>query len=99
MNCKPGDMAIIIRSQAGNEGKLVDIIAPLGTNPVFDGSRWNYGSNRDKFSWLVRTRGQPLLSTRGDSYIEMPFPDAFMRPIRPDELEDDIQEIKELELS
>lgn len=33
MNCKQGDMALVIKSQAGNEGKVVTCLELLGPNP------------------------------------------------------------------
>lgn len=44
MNCRPGDLAIIVKSVAGNEGKIVRCIRllPSGSDKkfVFDGPRW-----------------------------------------------------------
>lgn len=33
MNCKQGDMAVVIKSQAGNEGKVVTCLELMGSNP------------------------------------------------------------------
>lgn len=35
MNCKQGDLAIVIRSVAGNEGKIVRCLQFLGSVPGF----------------------------------------------------------------
>lgn len=41
MNCKPGDLAVIIRSEAGNEGKILRVIRFVGEVPGWVGSdRW-----------------------------------------------------------
>lgn len=36
MNCKQGDLAIVVRSHAGNEGKIVRCLELLHTNQVVD---------------------------------------------------------------
>jgi hypothetical protein len=33
MNCKPGDLAIIVKSLAGNEGKIVRCVRLRGMKP------------------------------------------------------------------
>lgn len=41
MNCKPGDLAIIVQSKAGNEGKVVRIVKFVGQIHGWAGNdRW-----------------------------------------------------------
>lgn len=70
MNCKPGDLAIVIRSSRGvSVGKVVQCIRPL-IGYVFQ----NLGSAD---AWLT----EPML--KGGPYDqETPCPDAWLRPIR-----------------
>lgn len=51
MNCKPGDLAIIIKSLAKNEGKIVEVLHAAGQDPVFKGSICNRGQG---FCWFVK---------------------------------------------
>jgi hypothetical protein len=40
MNCKQGDMAIIIKSRWGNEGKIVTCLELMGEIPGYYGIHW-----------------------------------------------------------
>ena len=84
MNVKPGMLAILTKSGSGNVGKVVEVISPLGIAPFYKGYYWN---NNDGFCWLVRfpRRAKALLG--GESYLECPCPDAWLRPVSglPDE--------------
>ena len=77
MNCKQGDLAVVVRSLAGNDGVIVRCIQlmPAGTDDlsVFLGPVWKI----DK----------PLVSNWGDS---SPFiNDINLRPIRDNDGEDE----------
>jgi hypothetical protein len=50
MNCKPGDLAIVTSSEAGNEGLFVEVIEWIGCVDFYDGS--------DR--WRVRSVGSPI---------------------------------------
>lgn len=89
MNCKPGDLAIFVKSSAGNVGAIVEVIRPLGYSPVFDGATWSDG----RFCWLVRSIGAPLKSRLGPVYVESPAPDDYLRPIRDTDGEDEMLRI------
>lgn len=70
LNCKPGDLAVIVRSTCGNEGKIVRCIElhPAGTDnsPIFKGPIWEIDA--------------PIPSTWGD---QTPYcPDSQLRPLR-----------------
>lgn len=85
MNCKPGDIAIVIKSAAGNEGKIVEVLSPLGEDPVIGRTMWCEGEG---FCWLVRSSGSPIKTSRGRIFGEAPIPDARLRPIRPGDLDE-----------
>jgi hypothetical protein len=85
MNCKPGDLAIVIKSAAGNEGKIVEVLSPLGEDPVIGRTRWCKGRG---FCWLVRSSGLPISFKQGGFASEAPVPDAWLRPIRPADLDE-----------
>lgn len=86
MNCKPGDLAVMVRSKANNEGRIVEIVSPLGHEPFFDGARWGIGAG---FCWLVRSASGPVRSVRRGLHLEFPCPDAWLRPIRDNDGEDE----------
>jgi len=69
MNCEPGDLAVITKSWAGNEGRIVRVVCWIGK---IDG--W---SNSDR--WEIEAE-RPLISSKGRLHFHAP--DSFMRPIR-----------------
>lgn len=86
MKCKAGDLAVVVRSKAGNEGKLVTCIRlatpedfALGERlPVDWPSFWLL--DRELNSVLVATFEDGAIKTyRGRTRV---FPDALLRPIR-----------------
>ena len=71
MNCKPGDLAVVVRSMAGNEGKIVRCLRLIPTvlrKPTGD---WQH------VIWEV---DQELRSWSGDS--DRFIADEQLRPIR-----------------
>lgn len=67
MNCKPGDLAVVIRSHAGHEGKIVRCIRFLGKVHLWNGSdRWETDIE------LPNRFGNVTCTMR----------DAYLRPIR-----------------
>lgn len=95
MNVKPGDLAIQIKSVAGNEGAICEIIGPMGITPIFNGSIWNKDSG---FYWFVKWI-RPQKTNLGSIYSSGPCPDAWLRPVSglPDtEHTDEREPIKEL---
>ncbi len=68
MNCKQGDLAVIIRSKAGNEGKIVKVGKFLGH------VRGWKGDDR----WEIDIK---ITSTQGEFHKHVQ--DKFLRPIRP----------------
>lgn len=71
MNCKQGDLAIVIRSVRGNEGKIVRCVSPL---KIIE-------------AWTVEPDFNPEV-------LGIPtFPDAWLRPIRDQDGEDEMLRI------
>ena len=82
MNCKQGDLAVIVRSLAGNEGKIVRCVQLLGQQcAVIDPRR-----GIELFTmWQV----EPSISDwRG--YQKNSCADEFLRPLRDSEGEDEV---------
>lgn len=95
MNCKPGDLAVIVRSNVGNEGAIVQVIKALGVEPEFGGYIWRKGVCRGQFCWLVKSN-RPLKTSAGGarwSKLEIPVPDSVLRHIRDSDGEDEMLRI------
>lgn len=104
MNCKPGDLAVIVGSTIGNTGKIVRVLgvsflhgAPVGSDAVDPGTgvRWmNEGHYR---YWDVVAQGSPLVCQRYSGALHelhrRPFKDADLRPLRDNEDEDEMLRI------
>ena len=90
MNCKPGDLAIVVRGFPGGVlkcGFLVTCIKfHVSVMSSLDGEIY-------KNVWFVAHNGKQT-SPNG-----CPFgvPDAYLRPIRPGDLEDETPTVRELE--
>lgn len=52
MNCKPGDLAVIVKSYAGNEGKIVRCLEPRPNHKFLD---LRDGTFFIAFGWLLDT--------------------------------------------
>lgn len=74
LNCKPGDLAVLVRSVCGNEGKLCRCERFLG-KVLF---RWLDGTLSVMPAWKV-DRAFLVSSGRMNDVV----PDCFLRPIRP----------------
>ena len=81
MNCKQGDLAIVVKSRAGNEGKILKCIKFVGRVPGWCGE--------DRWEVDVRLR-----SRLGGVCIT--FRDAWLRPIRPSDEPDETLSWKEV---
>lgn len=68
MNCKQGDLALIVRSAAGNEGKIVRCVELAGSWGGYDG---------DGMRWVTEP---PVRGMRGE--LAYPVLDCNMRPLR-----------------
>lgn len=85
MNCKQGDLAVIVYSRAGNEGKIVTCLKlhPPGYDLTDKehGPVWEVDRN-DLIAVWAGTGA--IASTNGNA-----IPDSFLRPIKPDETPDE----------
>lgn len=81
MNCKQGDLAVIVRSTCGNAGKIVRCISLLPSQPFVqpDGTV-QYGP-----AWVVNP---PVIGWKGDRLPGVR--DALMRPLRDSDGEDEL---------
>lgn len=75
LNCKQGDLAVVVRSWAGNEGKIVQCVRllPGGPDWIEDGPRWEIDRG------VPSRNGYPLFSVA----------DSCLRPLRDSEGEDE----------
>lgn len=91
MNCKPGDLAIIIKSEAGNCGKAVTCIKTITIVEAF--SLYNTIFNMPEPFWVVDS----ALPTKHGGFHPV-VPDAWLMPINPRN-DDILTEKKEYEKS
>lgn len=89
MNCKPGDMAIVVASDwMDNRGIIVEVLHQH-INTAF----WDYG--RRPAWWCRSSRLSTWYFKDRDLWVfdyEGPIPDDCLRPIRPPAPEEDEQE-------
>lgn len=97
LNCKQGDLAIIVKSTCGNEGKIVRCLELLHTEWITDvnGVRRNYvGGGR--YVWCI-DRTINFKSLRTGYITQMAYcSDAYLRPLRGDLDDETIEEENEL---
>ena len=79
MRCKQGDLAVVVRSTAGNEGKIVKCLK-LTHGRLFNPN----GSYVEGNLWEI----EPELKTWSGSRSHL-APDIQLRPIRPSEGQDE----------
>lgn len=80
MNCKPGDLAIMVRSGIReNIGKIFEVLEPAPRESAIFGS----------FSWKVRA-SSPTLDNEGEFTLVGTAYDADLRPITGLPLTDDV---------
>ena len=84
MNCKPGDLAIIVRSEAGNEGKIVQCIRVI-RHQLWSGPRCG---DRLTATWEIDI---PLADFEG--HVSNEIADDQLRPIRDNDGEDEMLRI------
>lgn len=94
MNCKPGDLAIIVNAKANPSlnGRIVKVLrrAVPGEIFVMDGVGVRLREDRAK-SWIVESdRPMPFLSSPRVLFTKTrPVQDAHLRPIRDNDGEDE----------
>ena len=75
LNCKQGDLAVVVRSTAGHEGKLLTCIRFIGAYEDYLGIDY----------WLV---DRVLTSNCGEEH--QVFRDIWLRPLRDSDAQDEI---------
>lgn len=96
MNCKQGDLALVVRAtRPENLMKIVEVIGPY--DPRECGIVLSVDSKK---VWLCESRGSPLVWANAWGFGEThshrgPIPDEYLRPIRPSgELEDAVDKVE-----
>jgi hypothetical protein len=94
MNCKPGDLAVIVgSSHPANDGLLVEVLKRW----VGPGNFQGYRFAGDEPAWVCRSVGRPMITPKWGKEIqfyERPVADAILRPIRPGDVTD--EEVRDL---
>lgn len=94
LNCKQGDLAIVVRSKSGkNIGKIVRCIRLLSRMEIAgmkttDGRPANLYEGHD---WWQVNQPMPVFGSRSGEYYGNVYcyPDANLKPLRPDDGEDE----------
>lgn len=91
MNCKPGDLAVIVRGlHAENIGAIVEVLrAAEMCEHVLPENGITYAQGHG-FRWVIRSIGRPL--THSNNWPNSKFHvarDVALRPIRPNDGEDE----------
>ena len=84
MNCKQGDLAIVIRSKLGNLGKIVRILEPFYKGFIGPDGR-SYGNIGDEPTWIVECDSGLVVQRINGGTISLKiraFSDAGLRPLR-----------------
>jgi hypothetical protein len=85
MNCKPDELAVMVRSAAGNEGRIVRCLRLATLNELLE-ANWN---RRAGPVWVV----DQILRTSHHRMAPLAN-DAWLRPIRPGDISD--EEVRDL---
>lgn len=86
MNCKPGDLAVVVRSRLGRStGRIVEVVSPAVPGEMARGFRF---VPKDETGPYWRIRGRVFL-TDGTEIDEWFAQDAWLRPIRDQDGEDE----------
>lgn len=91
MNCKPGDLALVIgaRLTPSMIGRIVEVVRAA------DPKRDRYVPTMKSHSWLCRSLGAPI-EWDGEMVSERVIADALLRPIRPNDKQSETEREKEL---
>lgn len=83
LNCKPGDLAVIVVSPETpeNVGKIVRCIRRITEAEPVDGMTWT-ASTSNTWTWLVETEGSRLLWGIYGQVPRRAYADHCLRPIR-----------------
>ena len=96
LNCKQGDLAIIVKSVHGNEGKIVRCLELLITDKVVAvNGNTHYYAGGVRPVWRI---DRPITFANVFDSAQVPYcADANLRPLRGDLTDDEIENTKELE--
>ena len=93
LNCKAGDLAIVVKSSSGNLGKVVRCLCLASKEDLLKA-----GYRGNDAVWVV-DRPLPWMNRKGITIAQVPFaPDANLRPIRDSDGEDEMIRIAGLPL-
>jgi hypothetical protein len=92
MNCKPGDLAIVARSESINAGKLVVVERAANESEPLVAMCATKG-----FRWWCRSLGSPLVDTWGGRHVTAPMLDVQLYPLRDNDGTDETLRMYELE--
>ena len=90
MNCKPGDLAIVVRSFPGDVLKAGFVVTCI---EVHDGLFSALDGEFYRNVWFVDHNG----NKKAPNGCPLGVPDAYLRPIRPGDLEGETPTVRELE--
>lgn len=96
LNCKQGDLAIIVKSAHGNEGKIVQCLELLVTDRIIDANgKTLFYVGGVRAIWRV---DRPITFANAFDSVQVPYcSDDKLRPLRGDLTDDEIETTKELE--
>lgn len=81
-NCKPGDLAVIVRESKGYEENIGAFVTVTKLRQVMGGvSVWEFTNPSKPLKGFCPYTGKVAYSRGGDS--DSLIPDIFLRPIRP----------------
>lgn len=86
---KKGDMVMIIRSQAGNEGKIGTVVGPAPTK----GPREDFQPRMRVYVFFPR----PVRCTRGELHNPAPAAVVDLKRLDPDVVKDEVAASEELQ--
>jgi hypothetical protein len=85
LNCKPGDLAVVVRSACGNEGKIVGCIR-LATEAEI--AQWDHDASEGPV-WLLNVDLPRSAEGWGVGWYAPLAKDRNLRPIRPNDGKDE----------
>lgn len=93
MNCKPGDLAILVRVSKDTEdnlGRIFEVLERSGESTY----KAAFGISEPMPRWWCRAVGGKVRDWAGHYFQEIAIPDFALRPIRPGDISD--EEVREL---
>lgn len=93
MNCKPGDLAVLVRATSTTEeniGRLFEVLSAEPPRTYIQA----FGISEEMPAWLCRSIGAPCKGWSGKVKQEWVIPDFALRPIRPGDIRaEDVREL------